>query len=233
MKSTEKEIKNPWYSLRRYYVDKFFLEHIPQLPNNLKILDIGGHKYNKRGVFNIEEYNKNVTYVNISPEKNPDIIADASDLPVADESYDVIICAELLEHVSDPIKVLKEAYRVLKKDGILLITAPFLFRIHADPYDYGRYTDNYWLENLSKIGFRDININKQGLFWSVLVDMIRDYFYQMQKDGKIKTKLLRKITDFIIYKFKNTAVKLDSKDQNKNNTFLSSFTTGFGVITIK
>lgn len=96
--------------------------------------------------------------------------ADAAYIPFADASFDAVICSELLEHVFQPIQVVEEAYRVLRPDGVLLLCVPFLYRIHADPYDYGRYTDYYWQRVLQETGFCRITVERQGLFFSVLLD---------------------------------------------------------------
>jgi hypothetical protein len=63
----------------------------------------------------------------------------------------------------------------LKPNGIVLITVPFLYRIHADPYDFGRYTDYFWHQVFQEASFQEIVIEKQGLFGCVLFDMLRDY----------------------------------------------------------
>lgn len=52
-------------------------------------------------------------------------------LPLADNYADYIICQEGIEHFSDQIKVLKEINRVLKPNGILLITTPNYSNIKA------------------------------------------------------------------------------------------------------
>jgi len=52
------------------------------------------------------------------------------------------ICTFLLEHVSEPKKVIDNAYYALKPNGILLIVAPFFERLHKDPEDYWRFTED-------------------------------------------------------------------------------------------
>jgi ubiquinone/menaquinone biosynthesis C-methylase UbiE len=190
------------------------------------VLDLAGNKINKRGQFDIERYSLDVVYANLTTVKRPDVQSDAAVLPFADGCFDVVVCSELLEHVQDPPRVLREVYRVLRKDGILLICVPFLYQIHGDPYDFGRYTDYYWQDHLDKIGFKRIDIEKQGLFWSVLVDMIRAWWYELDISGKLSFK---KTALRLMARFKRLAVKWDAKPEMRTHPFFSSYTTGFGI----
>ncbi|MCM1216986.1 MAG: class I SAM-dependent methyltransferase [Lachnospiraceae bacterium] len=53
------------------------------------------------------------------------IIADATDLSaIADNTYDFVLSSNNLEHIANPMKAMEEFYRVLKKDGIILIVVP-------------------------------------------------------------------------------------------------------------
>lgn len=54
------------------------------------------------------------------------LIGKADELPFKDESFDTVLCGEVIEHLEDPEKAIKEMSRVLKKDtGKLLISTPF------------------------------------------------------------------------------------------------------------
>lgn len=64
----------------------------------------------------------------------------ADALPFADESFDAILCTEVLEHVREPAKVLLECQRTLRPGGWLLVTTPFFNPLHELPWDYYRYT---------------------------------------------------------------------------------------------
>ena len=218
------------YSLRRYFVDCFHAELVSTLRDGSAVLDVGGNKSKKRGQFNIENYNLRVTYVNLSTAKLPDAQSDAAWLPFVRESFDTVICSELLEHVPDPPSVLKEAFRVLRKNGVILICVPFLYQIHGDPYDFGRYTDYYWLNHLSKLGFTNIEIEKQGSFWSVLTDMVRAWLYELDKTGTLRFK---KVVVAIMTWAKKMAVQRDTRAESKVHPFFSSFTTGFGIVARK
>lgn len=70
-------------------------------------------------------------------------IASATDMsPVSNDSYDTVICNEVIEHIPDPDKALAEIARVLKPDGTLVLGAPFLARLHEEPHDYMRFTEH-------------------------------------------------------------------------------------------
>ena len=105
MKSNDIRILD--YSLRRQYIDAFYTRYASTLAENASVLDVGGTKIQKRGQFNIEQYPVQVTYLNISSAKAPDIVADAASMPVEDNRFDVVIS---LEHVPDPRIVLQEIY---------------------------------------------------------------------------------------------------------------------------
>jgi SAM-dependent methyltransferase len=93
------------------------------------------------------------------------IHSDAHKLPFKDNSFDTCFCNTVLEHVKEPEQIIKEISRTLKKDGKLIISIPFLQEIHADPYDFQRYTP-YGLTNLlKKHGFQ---INKVHCDYGVL-----------------------------------------------------------------
>jgi SAM-dependent methyltransferase len=215
------------YSLRRHFVDRFHLRHIPTLPESSLILDLGGNRTGKRGFFDIEQYGLQVIYANLSTKKKPDVQALAERLPFRNGAFDAVVCSELLEHVPSPPIVLAEIHRLLRTRGTLFVCVPFLNRIHADPYDYGRYTDYYWLETLEKSGFGDIRIEKQGLFWSVLVDMLRDLAYTKAlawKDG-----LCLRMLSAAFALGKRKALDWDGHNETRNSPTLAGFTTGFGI----
>lgn len=215
------------FSLRRHYVDDFHSRHVAALRDGSLVLDLAGNRTGKRGFFDIERYSLNVVYANLSAAKRPDVQAYAESLPFGDSIFDAVICSEMLEHVMDPLCVLKEIRRVLKTDGVLLISVPFLNRIHGDPYDYGRYTDFFWAETLKNSGFGGIVIEKQGLFWSVLADMLRERLYIGA--ASYKSSALISLLGALVSVLKRIAVKWDSSGTVKGSPVLSSYTSGFGI----
>lgn len=215
------------YSMRRYYVDAFFEKYVPTLPAHSKILDLGGNKIKKRGFFNIEAYDFEVTYLNLSSAKKPHILGNAKNLPIENECFDVIICSELLEHVLDPPAVLTEIYRVLAKSGYLLITSPFIYRVHGDPSDYARYTDQYWSLMLSRLGFDPVILESQGSFFSVCLDFLKQFL------NETRSHPLRDIYQLICLPFQKWVHRFERRRSSENQIFVDSFTTGFGIVARK
>lgn len=57
-----------------------------------------------------------------------------------DECYNTVLLLNVIEHSPCPSGLIKQAYRVLKEEGILIISAPFVTKIHKQPLDYWRFT---------------------------------------------------------------------------------------------
>jgi SAM-dependent methyltransferase len=69
-----------------------------------------------------------------------DVFASAMSLPFRDRCFDGAICLQVLEHVPEPLDLLKEARRVLKPGTHLILTAPHIWNVHEAPHDYYRFT---------------------------------------------------------------------------------------------
>lgn len=128
---------------------------------NLKILDIGCGSKPYSSFF---KGTKKYIGVNLTLNEYVDCITSAENLPFASESFDVVISTQMLEHVKDPAKVLKEIYRVLKKEGVVFLSTHGIWEKHGSPDDYWRWTDDGL-----KILFDDFqNIEVMGCGGSIL-----------------------------------------------------------------
>ncbi len=70
-----------------------------------------------------------------------DILCDITDMePIPDESIGLVLNLESLEHIAHPQKAIDEIHRVLKPEGLLILTTVMHFKIHHAPKDYWRFT---------------------------------------------------------------------------------------------
>lgn len=74
--------------------------------------------------FDLDSKGIEKAYVHLKEKKVDFKIGDICSMPYSDNFFDKIIISEVLEHINDDKKAVKELYRVLKKNGVLLITVP-------------------------------------------------------------------------------------------------------------
>jgi SAM-dependent methyltransferase len=82
--------------------------------------------------------------------------------PLEDASADVVVATETLEHVPDPQHFVREAARVLRIGGSIILTTPFSARWHFIPHDYWRFTPSGYRQLLETAGFRNICVYARG-----------------------------------------------------------------------
>lgn len=98
-------------------------------------LDIGCGNQQYRDIF------PNSVCVDIDENRCPDLVADIHRMfQFANDTFDCILCTEVLEHCYDPWKAAEEMFRVLKPGGILLLSTRFMYPLHDTPQDYYRFT---------------------------------------------------------------------------------------------
>ena len=197
-------------SFRRYYLDS-----VLELNKGLfkgKVLDLGGKKVNRRGNFSppheqVDEW----LFLNNDEGSQPDILTHLPNIPLESNSVDVVLCLEVIEYIADYQKLLLEINRVLKKGGVLVLSFPFMYPLHADDkFDYYRFTEPLIRRELSGM-FMINEFIRMGSIPAVFFDMIRAYLsYQTGK-----TLLVRALYRLLIM-MRHIVVYLDKKMSNNN-----------------
>ena len=110
--------------------------------------------------------------------KRADYFYDGNKFPFTDESYDCAICNQVLGHVFTPDDFLQEIVRTLKSGDLLLLTVPFVWDEHEQPYDYARYSSFGLRSLLERNGFIVIEQQKTNADARILFQLANAYLYK-------------------------------------------------------
>jgi SAM-dependent methyltransferase len=151
----------------------------------------------------IRKYNRITKYIGIDIENptyqktfNPDLFWDGSKIPMDNDSVNCVIATEVFEHVPKVENVLIEIRRVLKPDGKLFFTVPFLWPLHDVPYDEFRYTP-FALERILKdCGFYDINLEALGGWHASMAQMLGLWLKRAPMNEQARANLIKQFMPF-------------------------------------
>lgn len=130
-----------------------------------------------------------------SRARHIDAFVDLTGLALKNSRVDGALCTQVLEHISSPEKAVSEIARILKPGGKLLLTAPFFYPLHDEPYDFYRFTP-YGLEKLlSAAGLKVIEIVPQGGFLALSGEMF-NLFCMHKIQNLLSSAPLQKILGF-------------------------------------
>lgn len=122
-----------------------------RLPAAPRVLDYGCADQPYRGLFG-----EDADYLGADLPGNEharvEILPDGR-LPLADGGMDLVLSSQVLEHVSDPALYLREAYRVLRPGGELVLSTHGIMIYHRDPVDYWRWTGEGLQKSVTDAGF--------------------------------------------------------------------------------
>ncbi|HMJ09882.1 MAG TPA: class I SAM-dependent methyltransferase [Polyangiaceae bacterium] len=147
-----------------------------------RLIDVGcGHKpYVDIFTPYVDEYigverEDTFAHTNAQVQGEADVIYDGERLPFPDASFDTALNVQVLEHTPAPLELLTEIARVLKPGGLLILMAPFSFRLHEEPHDYFRYSP-YGLRHLcERAGLDMCSVEPMGALWSVMGHKLNSY----------------------------------------------------------
>ena len=105
----------------------------------------------------------------------PDIWGDGMHLPIKSRSIDTAVSFMVLEHISEPDLFLKEVNRVMRVDGIIILSTVQAYPIHHNKYDFYRYTRLGLRYLFEKNGCEIVSIKPHGRFFVHISEMINHY----------------------------------------------------------
>ena len=183
-------------------------------------IDIGGGKNNS--YYHLIKFDGLVDSLNIDLKYEPTILGDLnSDLQIKSETYDNFICLNTYEHILNDDKAINESFRILKNGGHFVISIPFLYRIHASPFDFNRRTPYWWQMKFKELNLDISEITIEPLVWDSLASA---YFTWHSVNGGFLGKIimLRSV-------FRDRKIKTRTLPRNNNNLEVTNYSLGFVI----
>jgi SAM-dependent methyltransferase len=123
-------------------------------------VDIGSDKSPYSALLNQAGYQ--VKTLDLTTEFGSDLSGTAEKTNLPDNSVDLIICTQVLEHTHSPWKAMQEFNRILKPDGYLLFSVPHAWFYHPHPSDYWRMTQEGVVTLCEDSDFKIVELRAQG-----------------------------------------------------------------------
>ena len=214
-----------YITYRRLWLDSMLDAFAPNMHG--VVVDLGGKQERKRGSFQPPEHQAQAWwYINLDWETAPNIFADVAQVPFARQYVDCIICTEVLEHLPNPQSCVDEIYRLLRNNGIAFVSVPFLYPVHADPFDFQRFTGD-GLRNLFR-DFKSVEVIPMGGYTGVLGLM-----FELGAAGIAGDTLLKKIFRLGMRRISRWLCSYDLSANAHESLVWSKFTTGYFVRAVR
>lgn len=109
----------------------------------------------------------------VERQRQIDLVGSADHLPVGDASFDTILCTQVIDHLPAPADFFKEAARVLRPGGHLILTAPLINPVHEAPFDFYRYTEFGLRQLCASCALSVVELQPMGGGWLAIGYLLR------------------------------------------------------------
>ncbi len=176
-----------------YFARKGLRDGIGSLAGELqgRLLDVGCGQKPYEKYFPVTQY-VGLEYVRgqIVDNDKADFYYSGDRFPFKDHEFDCVLTNEVLEHVFTPSKFLGETNRVIRPGGMLLLTVPFLWAEHMQPFDYARYSSFGIKALLEEHGFEILRHERSMNDIRALCQLINLYIYRATESRNGKLNLI-------------------------------------------
>lgn len=93
-------------------------------------------------------------------------------IPLEDRCVNTVLLTDVLEHIAEPVGLIREIARVTAPGGCLIGSVPFTYRLHEEPYDYYRFTRHALLRLAKLAGLQVVVLEPYGQGMDVVFDSL-------------------------------------------------------------
>lgn len=134
-----------------------------------------------------------------------------------DSSVNTVLLADVVNHIYNVDNLLSEIYRVLTKEGVLIIFTPFIYWINDEPFDYYRYTRFFWEKRFEDHNYMTVEFLQYGRWMDVFLDIVNK-----KLNRGIGFRFLKILSDII-----------SPVGSDKPNYSFDSFPLGYAIVVKK
>ena len=106
--------------------------------------------------------------------RSVEIVSTIEEAPLPAVKFPAILCTEVLEHVANIDAAFAGLRRLAAPGGVVVLTVPFVFPLHMEPYDFRRLTDHGVERLAGDHGFRVESATRLGRLPEVLATLVAD-----------------------------------------------------------
>jgi SAM-dependent methyltransferase len=129
---------------------RYLSEKVKALKTSAVILDVGAGHGDFAEIFS----GRNYFSLDIVPYSEVDLVTDLTQVnPFKNNTFDLVVLMNVLEHVYSCSDLIKSISRIIKPEGQILLTVPFLLKVHQAPFDFARYTPYFFERMAEDAGF--------------------------------------------------------------------------------
>lgn len=124
----------------------------------------------------------------------------AMNLP--DNEYDTVLSIQVLEHVFEPLRMVREIARVLKPGGHAIMLVPQTSLVHMAPHHYGNFTQFWIFEACASAGLCIVEHQPLGGLWTTMASHCFYFFLKvLRQEGQVPEGTKRNATFYVLLPF--------------------------------
>jgi len=139
---------------------KSLIESLPESEEQRIALDLGSDKSPYREFLSKKKFK--VSTLDVDDGQGAEYVGTAEGTRLCDNSFDLVLCTQVLEHCEDPFKGIREIQRILKPEGFAIISVPHVWFYHPHPSDHWRFTQEGVIKLCETAGLVPLVLHAQG-----------------------------------------------------------------------